>query len=68
MWGVGMESGRFEEIERPWRRLGRCPGGQAEMSENPGDHSGIFNGGDDLQGAVAAMVVFSEVGTRPSLK
>jgi hypothetical protein len=23
------------------------------MSENPGDHRGIFNGGDDLQGATA---------------
>ena len=32
---------------------GRWPGGQAEMSENPRDHKGIYNGSDDLQGANA---------------
>jgi hypothetical protein len=29
-----MESGHFEDLERPWRRLGQCPGGPAEMGEN----------------------------------
>ncbi|MGH8488489.1 MAG: hypothetical protein ACREXS_06395 [Gammaproteobacteria bacterium] len=28
-------------------------GGQAEMGEDLGDHGGIFDGGDDLQGAAA---------------
>jgi len=37
---------------------GWCPGGQAEMSENPSDHKGIFNGGDDLQGVTAMGTVF----------
>jgi hypothetical protein len=37
-----MESVRFEEIERPNWSSGRCPGGQAEMSKDFGDHRGIF--------------------------
>jgi hypothetical protein len=53
-----MESGHFEEVESPWRRLGRYSGGQAEMSKNPGDHSGMFNSGNDLLDATSAMVVF----------
>ena len=35
---------------------GRGPGGQAEMGEDLGDHGGIFDGGDDLQGAAAVGV------------
>ena len=33
--------------------VGRCPGGQAQMSEDLGDDRGIYNGGYDLQGATA---------------
>ena len=29
------------------------------MSENSGDHRGIFNGGDDFQGAAAIRTVFN---------
>jgi hypothetical protein len=38
------------------------------MNENPGDHSGMFNSGNDLLGATSAMVVFSWVKTRSGLK
>jgi len=38
---------------------GRGPGGQAEMGEDLGDHGGIFDGGDDLQGAAAVGVVLN---------
>ena len=41
-----MESGRFEEIESS----GRCPGGQAEMSENPGDLIVMFYSGHSNPG------------------
>ena len=34
-------------------------GGQAEISENSGDHRGIFNGGDDLQGATTEGASFN---------
>jgi hypothetical protein len=29
------------------------------MSEDPGDHGGLFDGGDDLQGAPAIRTVFA---------
>jgi len=35
------------------RVTGRCPGGQAEMREDLGNHGRMFDGGDDLQGATA---------------
>jgi hypothetical protein len=44
------------------------PSGQAEMSENPGDHSGIIYSSDDLQCANAAMTVLSRLRNRPGLK
>ena len=51
--GVVVGSGRFEEIERPCGSSRWCPGGQPQMSQNPSDYRGIYNGGDDLQGATA---------------
>jgi hypothetical protein len=36
------------------RAIGRCPGGQAEVGEDLGDHGGMFDGGDDLQGAAGS--------------
>jgi hypothetical protein len=44
---VRFGSGQLESIEG--RR--RCPGGPAQMREDLGDHGGIFDGGEDLQGA-----------------
>jgi hypothetical protein len=44
---------QLESIEGPGRCSGRCWGGQAEMVEHLGDHGGMFDGGDDLQGATA---------------
>ena len=51
--GIGWGSGHSKSIE--WPRWGseRCPGGQAEMREDLGDHGRMFDGGDDLQGAAA---------------
>ena len=39
-------------------RSGRCSDGQAEVGEDLGDHGGMFDGGDDLQGAAALGAVF----------
>jgi hypothetical protein len=50
--GLGSE-GHLESVEWPRGRSGRCPGGQAEVREDLGDHGGIFDGGDELQGAAA---------------
>jgi len=41
----------------PWPLLGRCSGGQTEMGKDPGNHGGMFDGGDDLQGATALGAV-----------
>ena len=46
---VGGGSRQFESIEG----RGRCSGGQTEMGEDLGNHGGMFDGGDDLQGATA---------------
>jgi hypothetical protein len=40
------------------RAIGRCSGGQAEMGEDLGDHGGMLDGGDDLQGSAALGAVF----------
>jgi hypothetical protein len=48
---IGWGSGRLESLEWPRWGSGRCPGGQAEMGEDLGDHRGLFDGSDDLQGA-----------------
>ena len=37
---------------------GRCAGRQAEMGEDPGNHGGVYDGGDDLQGAATIGPVF----------
>ncbi|MGI0015048.1 MAG: hypothetical protein ACREBU_16645 [Nitrososphaera sp.] len=37
---------------------GRCAGGQAEMGEDLGNHGGVYDGGDDLQGAATMGAVF----------
>ncbi len=60
-WGfrLGSGSGRAEESECLHRCSGRCPGGQAEMSEDVGDHGGVFNGGDDFQRAAAVRAFFN---------
>jgi hypothetical protein len=50
--GLGSES-HLESVEWPRGRSGRCPGGQPEVREDLGDHGGIFDGGDELQGAAA---------------
>ncbi len=38
--------------------MGWCSGGQAEMGENSISQRGIFNGGDDLQGATTVETMF----------
>jgi hypothetical protein len=38
---------------------GRCADGQAKMREDLGNHGGIFDGGDDLQGAAAVGAVLN---------
>jgi predicted 3-demethylubiquinone-9 3-methyltransferase (glyoxalase superfamily) len=62
-----MEANRFEEVERLGRDSGKCPGGQAEMSENFGHLGGSHIGGDDLQNATDTMAVFSWLKTRYGL-
>ena len=52
-WRVARSEGHLESVEWPRGRSGRCPGGQAEVREDLGDHGGIFDGGDELQGAAA---------------
>ena len=37
---------------------GRCSSGQAEMSEDLGNHGGMFDGGDDLQDANRGLKPF----------
>ncbi len=56
--GIGGGSGQLETIEGPGRCSRRCSGGQAEMGEDLGDHGGMLDGGDDLQGAAAQGAVF----------
>ena len=58
-----MESSHVEEIERPWLSLRRRPDGQAEVGEHFSNHRMVFNGGNDLQAASAAMAEFSRVRT-----
>jgi hypothetical protein len=53
--GSGLGSGRLDESEVPRRRSGRCPGGQAEVGKDLGDHGGIYDGGEDRQGAAATQ-------------
>ena len=53
-------------------RAGRCPGEQAEMGEDLGDHGRIVDGGDDRQGTAATRghcaTLISNTGLRkPSL-
>jgi len=44
--GIGWGSeGHLKPIEWPRWRSGRCPGGQAEMREDLGDHGRMFYGG-----------------------
>ena len=38
--------------------VAKMTGGQAEMSEDLGDHGGVFDGGVDVQGAVAVGTLF----------
>jgi hypothetical protein len=57
--GIGGGSeGQLESIEGPGRCSGRCSGGQTEMGEDLGDHGGMLDGGDDLQGTAAMGAVF----------
>ncbi len=57
-WGIGWQTGGFDEREvtRPCTR--RCADRQAEMCEDPGDYGRIFDGGDDFHGAAALGTVF----------
>jgi len=48
----------LESIEGPGRCSGRCSGGQTEMGKDLGDHGGMFDGGDDLQGTTGLGAVF----------
>ena len=45
--------GHLESVEWPRGRSGRCPGGQAEVGEDLGDHGGVYDAGNELQGAAA---------------
>ena len=56
--GNGLGSGRLEGGVPRWCS-GRCPGGQAEMGEDLGNHGGMFDGGDDRQGAAAVGTLFN---------
>ena len=51
-------SGQLESVESPGQGSGRCPGEQAELGEDLRNDVGMFDGGDDLQGAAAAGAVF----------
>ena len=46
--GGGIGGGHLKSIEWPRYGSGRCPGGQAEMREDLGDHRRMFDGGADL--------------------
>jgi hypothetical protein len=54
--GFGGGSGQFESKALAAAR-GRCAGGQAEMGEDLGNHGGVYDGGDHLQGATAMGAV-----------
>ena len=45
--------GHLKSVEWPRGRSGRCPGGQAEVREDLGDHGGVYDAGNELQGAAA---------------
>ncbi len=45
------------DSERSRDSVAKMTGGQAEMSENLGNHCRVFNGGDDLQGATTVGTV-----------
>jgi hypothetical protein len=51
---IRARSGQLESVEGPGPGSRRCAGGQAEVGEDLGDHGGMFEGGDDLQGAAGA--------------
>ena len=53
--GIGprVESGCLKEVTGPSRGTGRGSEGQSQMGENLAKHRGIFDGGDDRQGAAA---------------
>ncbi len=55
--GSRVESGRLKESECPRRRTGLGSGGQPQMGENLGSRPGIFDGGDDRQGAATVRTV-----------
>jgi len=42
-------------------------GGQAEMREDLGNHGGIYDGGDDLQGSAALETLFSATRVRTAV-
>jgi hypothetical protein len=51
-------SGQLGSVEGPGQGSGRCPGEEAEVGEDLRNDGGMFDGGDDLQGAAAAGAVF----------
>jgi hypothetical protein len=56
---IGWGSGHLESIECPRRGSRRCSDGQAEMREDLGSHGGMFDGGEDRQGAAAVGTLFN---------
>jgi hypothetical protein len=62
-WGIRP----VESIEGPGRCSGRCSGGQAEMLADLGDHGGMPDGGDDLQGATVLEALL-DVDLEPSFE
>ena len=56
--GFGGRSGLLESIEGPGHCSRWCSGGQADMGEDLGNHGGMLDGGDELQGAPALAAVF----------
>jgi len=50
-------SGRLQELVDTGRGPRWGAGGQAQVRENLDDHGGIFNGGDERQGAAALRTV-----------
>jgi len=52
---IGSRSGYLESVEWPRRGSGRYPGGQAEMSEDLGNHRGVYDGGDEGTAAMGAV-------------
>ena len=49
--GSRVGSGRLKKRVGLYRRAGWSSGGQAQMSEDLGNHRGIYDGGDNRQGA-----------------